>query len=313
VTSATGPPGQPRSGPGRARGRGDARVADGVGLLAGQRPVRARAGSARRPATGSPPAPGARCRRRRAAASSSSSPAPRAARRRPRPPGRRPDDQRQVEEHRREGRDRRPDRHRGRRQRVDVQLHDRRAGRQLQRRAHPGCSSPACRRPARRPAARRSGPGARAPAPARARSARPRRGRDRRRPRRRRPSRRPARPHQPRGSRLPASATATCHGCSGTAPSRAARVSVVRPAVDARQRRRRAHPAGKTAPCSKSATSRLPPGEVAGQRRQQPRQQRCAQPRLLLRQRIADDEQPCCAVVVGQAERVQRRRCPMNG
>ena len=165
-----------------------------------------------------------------------------------------------------------------------------------------GCSSPACPIDAgRRRPARRSGRGATAPAPPRApssstpdaaatsRAASHRVG----------PARRSAGPHQPRGSRLPASATATCQGCSGTAPSRAASVSSSgrrsTPGSGAGAR----SPPGNTAPCSNSARSRWPRDEVAGQRGEQAGQQRRPQRRLLLRQRVAHDDDLPARVVLG--------------
>ena len=216
-------------GPGALRGRGQRGVPDGGGLLAGEGAVRRAQGQRVGQRPGARRHGRRRCRRRRAAATRAAPPPPsrralvdlgrRGRRRRRRAPGR--------------GAPAGPPRWFGPTgtaaggERVDVQFHDRGA-----RRAGPAPRTPSGavrrrgRRPDRRPAARRTARGARARAPPRGRSAplrrRPRPGA---RPRRRPPSS-PGRPgpHQPRSSRLPARATATCHGWAGTTPSTAASV-----------------------------------------------------------------------------------------
>ena len=59
---------------------------------------------------------------------------------------------------------------------------------------------------------------------------------------------------------------------------------------------------------STNQLSDLQLAEVAGQGRQQPGHQRGPQARLLLRERVADDHHLPAEVVLGQAERVERRR-----
>ena len=187
-----------------------------------------------------------------------------------------------------------PGRHRGGRQRVQVQLHRAGAPGQLQRGARrAGCSSPACpttvpstsssRAAARVPRGvlggphRRSGPRGR-----RRRRARP--GRPRPRPPSRpggpRPTSRPARPRRP-ARRRRATAGRGTHRVGG------GELLVGGSPVHAHRRRGgRRRDAGGT-PCrSRTAPGRAGPGRGCAQRAEQRRQQRGAQQRLLLGQRV---------------------------
>ena len=203
------------------------------------------------------------------------------------------DDQRDVEQHRRVAEIAGARGRRRHRQRVEVELHRAGALGQAERGDDPRVQlAGVADRPRRRAAARRTGRGATARASA-ARDGRARRGRRGRRParpRRRRPSR-PARPgpHQPVGSTSPHSTAARWRGWPGSAASSAASSVVGRPA----RRRRASAPARRavararnTSPVSKSARSRVPRPRLRSSGGEQAGQQRGAQLRLVLGQRV---------------------------
>ena len=205
-----------------------------------------------------------------------------------------------------------PARHRRRRQRVEVELHRAGARGQLQRRARP---AGAARRRARRPGRRRPRSSAQRPGCHGAVLGRPApstldaglgggehvaggldgvgpAGRAAR-----RPTSRPARAS-------PASTTATCRGWSGTRRVSAASSSSVGPPVDAQRRRRgRRRRAGGRPGRSRTAPGRAGRGRgCARSVAEQAGQQRGAQQRLLLGQRVGQPHRRPARVVGGQAE-----------
>ena len=122
------------------------------------------------------------------------------------------------------------------------------------------------------------------------------------------PAGRPPGPHQPRGSRLPGQRDGHVPGLRGHRTEQRGQRLVVRTAVDARHRRGERWSPGNTAPCSNSARSRWPRERLRASVASRPGSSVVRSAGSSSESGLRTTTDRAAEVVVGQAQRVERRR-----